>query len=310
MESITERAFPRAGLLGNPSDGYGGRVIAFTFEDFSARVTVARAPALELQQGPGSELLGAALEVLRTHLRAADAVEPDAPAVRIAFESDIPRQAGLAGSSAIVIAALRALCRWWRVTLDPAELAELALRAETDLLGIAAGPQDRVVQSYEGLLDMDFSPPRSASKYRRLDPALLPPLFVAWDPHPGESSGIAHDDVRARFERGDPDVRRAMEIFPRLAAEGARCLLQGDPARLRELVDANYDTRASIWRLREVDRDMVAIGRAAGAGVKFCGSGGAVLGVLHDELQWPEVSAAYRRRGFPSLRPRVSRPRA
>ena len=96
------------------------------------------------------------LEVLRSHLSAA------APALRISFESDIPLQVGLAGSSAIVVAALRVLCRWWRVELPPDELAELALRAESELLGIAAGPQDRVVQSYQGLLDMDFAPPRSA----------------------------------------------------------------------------------------------------------------------------------------------------
>ena len=61
------------------------------------------------------------------------------------WRTSIPRGVGLGGSSAIVIAVLRALCALHGTELDPARMAELALAIETEDLAIAAGPQDRVV---------------------------------------------------------------------------------------------------------------------------------------------------------------------
>ena len=40
MEVIKRRAYARAGLMGNPSDGYGGRTISFTIPDFFAEVVL------------------------------------------------------------------------------------------------------------------------------------------------------------------------------------------------------------------------------------------------------------------------------
>ena len=66
--------------------------------------------------------------------------------VDVRWTSDIPRSVGLAGSSAIVVATLRALARPGDPAPDPLELAKLALLVEQDL-GIVAGLQDRAVQA-------------------------------------------------------------------------------------------------------------------------------------------------------------------
>jgi glucuronokinase len=129
---------------------------------------------------------------------------------------------------------------------------------------------------------------------------------VAWDPEPGVPSGVAHADVRARWLRGDPDVRAAMAVFPRLAEEGLACLERRDVAGLMRLVDRNFETRASIWPIRPRDTEMVRIGRAHGAAVKFCGSGGAVLGVVRAAAEYPAIAAAYAEAGFPTLVPRIA----
>ena len=68
-------------------------------------------------------------------------------------------------------------------------------------------------------------------------------------------------------------------------------------------VDENFDTRASIWTLGQRDRELVAIGRGAGAAVKFAGSGGAVIGVLDDEAAFELVASAYREAGYAAIRP-------
>jgi len=137
------------GLLGNPSDGYGGRAIAFPFFDFGARVRLEPADHFAIVPGPSDALdfdsLREAATALRRRgcyggvrllraavLRFAEAspalreIADDDPRLRfrLRYESDIPRQVGLAGSSAIVVAALRALCDWFAVQMAPAAIAD------------------------------------------------------------------------------------------------------------------------------------------------------------------------------------------
>jgi len=298
LQPTSVRIHARAGLLGNPSDVYGGKALAVCLADWSAVVHLEPSDGLHFDAAPdGRKLLEAALGRL-----------PELPHRRLAlsFESDIPRQVGLAGSSAIVVGALRALCQGFGLELHPAELAERALAAETEDLGIVAGPMDRVIQAYGGLVAMDFRGPRGPDSYRRLDPQLLPPLFVAWDPESGEVSGVPHAAVRERWERGEPAVREAMAIFPKLVDEGVACLERGDLDGFRHCVDRNFDTRAAIWPLRERDVEMVRVGRERGAAVKFCGSGGAVVGVLRSPDAYPPLARAYAAAGFRSLVPTVA----
>ena len=46
---ITTKAYPRAALIGNPSDGYFGKTIAFTFSNFSATVVLYESPELVIE---------------------------------------------------------------------------------------------------------------------------------------------------------------------------------------------------------------------------------------------------------------------
>ena len=114
----------------------------------------------------------------------------------------------------------------------------------------------------------------------RLDPALLPTTYVAWRDGVGESSGVIHSDVRARFEAGHLDVVTAMNRFAKLATEGRDALVAGDVRGLMAAVDDNFDNRARIWPIAPDDANMVKLGRSLGAAVKQAGSGGAVVGVL------------------------------
>src|SRR5207248_8262986 len=75
----------------------------------------------------------------------------------VRYHSDIPRQVGLAGSSAIIVATLRCLMDFYEVPIPLEVQPSLALSVETEELGITAGLQDRVVQVYEGLDYLDLS---------------------------------------------------------------------------------------------------------------------------------------------------------
>ena len=163
-----------------------------------------------------------------------------APACALRVRTTIPRQLGLAGSSAIVIATLRALAAATRTQLPPRTLAAEALAAETEELGIAAGPQDRLVQAFEGLLYMDFG----AGDVERLPVEALPRLFVAHVDGTGAPSGGVHGALRRRFAAGDPHVVDTMRRLADLTAEARRALTAGAKPRRSRSWSASRSTCA------------------------------------------------------------------
>ena len=337
MEPVSALARPRLGLLGNPSDGYGGRVLATTFDDFRVRVrigmekrepapTTANALTVDRRAGPRGQLdsllardgyapggvrlmAAAALEFddwRAVEERFMEAVTFGAQSrFRIEFESDVPRQVGLAGSSAIVIATLRALARYHGLEMPAEDLANRALRAETERLGISAGPQDRVVQAHEGLLAMDFGP-KAGARVRRLDAGGLPPLFLVWDRIPGTSSGVAHHDLRARFERGEAQVHQVLDEFASLADAGRLALEGRDHDSLAQLFRESLALRRRIFQLSPADLKKISVAEAEHVAVKLPGSGGALIGIARDRPHAAHLRKVFEAAGFAFLLPQLT----
>jgi glucuronokinase len=274
-------AFARAALAGNPSDGYGGAVLAVTLDGHAARAVVNPAPVGQARTTPPSKLVTAT--VRRFARRCPEAADSD-----VRWGTSIPRAVGLGGSSAIVIATLRALCQCYSFTLSRSDMASLALSVETEDLGIAAGLQDRVAQAYEGLTFMDFA----AGRYERLDPGLLPPLVIAWRAHAAQDSGRVHGDLRIRFAQGESRVRDAMTELARLAGAARSALLNGDLAGFADCVDASFEARARMLVLDPSHVEMVEVARRAGASANYTGSGGAIVCVCRDDTRREAVAAA------------------
>lgn len=323
-------AYARVGLLGNPSDGYGGKAIAMSLENFRAEASIAPAERFEIFAGAtdqlvfpsvrhaaeayerhgcddGLRLVRAAVRRFFLHADLAGPAEIPGDDRRLRFsiryQTDIPRQVGLSGSSAIVIAVMRALMSWFEHEIEAAELAELALAAEVEDLGLAGGAMDRVIQAYGGVVVMDLREPRSAASYRRLEPDLLPALFVAFNPRGGEPSSRAHGELRARWERGDPRLREVMQELRELADAGVEALEAGDADAFRALIDRNFDMRSSFFPISEADRRMVAIARSMGAAAKLSGSGGAVVGLPREASEMQRLRELYEAEGFRMVRP-------
>ena len=319
---IQVRVPARVGLLGNPSDGFGGRVIAATIGDLAATVTAepcdrwsfvaadrtwdaadlaaVRAGIDSGDLDEGLELMAAAVALL-----SAEGVEPTP--CRVSFGTTIPRQVGLSGSSAIVVGVIRSVASVSGHELAPVDVARIALAAEVDGLGWAAGPQDRVVQSLGGLLDMRFDEPWDATRYERLDPAGLPPLVVAWDVRSGVPSGTIHAPVRERWEAGDAEVVAAIDRFAELAGEGRAALDAGSAASTwPALADEAFDLRSRFWSIDERDRAMVATVRAVGGGAALAGSGGAIVGHFDDPDLVPVASAALAELGVTAITPSIA----
>jgi galactokinase/mevalonate kinase-like predicted kinase len=275
----------RAALLGNPSDGYGGAVVGFAFQDFQASVSV----------GATDDAHPDALPLLR-----AAAVRAGAEGAGLRMRTTIPREVGLGGSSAIVIAALRAL----GAEGAPDDLARQALAVEVEDLGIAAGLQDRLVQARGGVLLMDFG----AGTVEPLDRDLLPPLYVGWREDASEASGVFHSGLRARFDRGEPAVVAAMAELGEVARSGAAALRAGEYERLAALVDRSFDLRAEIADLDDRHVRMIELARGAGASANYAGSGGAIAGTLPHRDAFDDVRRALATDGCWAIRPTLDHP--
>ncbi len=306
MPALTESAQARIGLLGNPSDIYAGRGLGFAVAELGVTVTLRDTARTELPNA----LFEAGWQLLRDLLETRG-IDPNGRPFALEFTSSVPFQGGLSGSSALLVAALRGWTRWFGLPLPPTAIAELAFRAENDVLGIRAGPLDRLVQAHGGLLVMDFAEPFRAESIQRLDPALLPPLLLALHGTPGENSGDVHAPVYERWQQGDAAVQEVMRELADNAMRGRDALVAGDRDAFRRCIDHNFDLRARVFPIAPADRELVELGRGLGAGCKFPGSGGAVLMTCRDEDHRGELEAACHARGHDTLRPTVQpeRPR-
>jgi glucuronokinase len=328
---IETYAYARAGLLGNPSDGYFGKTIAYLVRDFRARVLLYPSARLEIRASKADMPVFESLEDLHAStrwrgyyggirilqaliVRFADycldhGIELPNRNFTIEYESTIPLRLGMGGSSAIIIAALRALCQYYGVEIPLPVQAKLALETETKELGVAAGPQDRVIQVYEGLVYMDFQrdlmTSRGYGEYERLDPALLGNIYVAYRTSLSEGTEVFHNSVRERWNSGEAAVRDAMEEWAGYAEQGRRALLAGDRDALGKLIDANFDLRAKIYNVGKGNVEMIEAARSVGATSNFSGSGGAVTGTYRDETMFRELESTYAPLGIRVIRPKV-----
>lgn len=290
MAEVHAFAHARAALVGNPSDGYRGATLATVIRDFAAEATVRDASVDDL---PDIDLVEATVRRFRRFAILRGHTDTDRP-VAITVSSTIPERVGLAGSSAIVVAVLRGLSELFEVPIPRQELPSLALAVEVEELGIMAGLQDRVAQVYDTLVLMDFARedqrPANQGAYEALDPALLPPLYVAWRPDAAEPSQIVHGDLHARFERGELRVHIAMAELRELSLTARAALREGDLEQFGRLVDRTANIRSGVLDLKPEHWRMVELARACGATANYTGSGGAIVGTHTG----PEMFAAVR----------------
>jgi glucuronokinase len=131
-------------------------------------------------------------------------------------------------------------------------------------------------QAHEGLVFMDFAGARP--RVERLDPALLPPLYLAWRADAAETSHAVHGGLRDRA--AEPRVRAGMARLAGHARAACEALRDGDHAAFAQALDASFDERAALLELDPRHVALVRAARAAGASANYAGSGGAIVGTL------------------------------
>ena len=328
---VSTKAYARAGLVGNPSDGYFGKTISFIIRNYCAEVTLFETPELTIEPNERDHSVFGSIDALARDVRQFGyyggirllkasvkrfyeyCTKHDLPLhgrnFTLRYSSNIPPQVGMAGSSAIITACWRALIEFYGVEIPKHILPSLVLSVENDELKIPAGLQDRVIQGYEGVVFMDFNR-ASVEKlghgiYEELDPALLPNVYIAYTTKLSEGTEVFHNDIRGRWNRNERDVVSAMYQWANLAQRVRDMLLAGRGREIGPLLNENFDLRRRLYQISQGNIDMVEAARDCGASAKFTGSGGAIVGTYEDDTMFEKLKAALEPMSVIVIKPQI-----
>jgi glucuronokinase len=328
---IRTKSYPRAALLGNPSDGYFGKTIAFLFRNFSAEVILYETPEIEILPADydsnvfdsiselsddvelygyygGIRLLKAAVKRFNDYCKTEN-IQLHEHNFTLRYSSNIPYRLGLAGSSAIITACFRALMEFYQVEIPLHFMANLVLSVETEELGIGAGLQDRVAQAYEVPIFMDFDQEIMESRnygiYEPVERKYLQNLYIAYQNDLSEGSEVVHNDFRERYNFGVPEVVEAIKGWAEITIQGKKALESGDRDRLNQLINQNFDLRRSVMNISHKNIEMVELARSEGASAKFTGSGGAIIGTYEDVKMYENLKKALAKKNITIIKPEI-----
>lgn len=287
--NVVETSAPgRAGIVGNPSDMYGGSMLSAATHE-RARCRVEPAESLTLTVGgemaaPRSPLdlqpRGDRVDIARAALRALG-IDPATERFRLEAETDVPMSAGLAGSTALLTAIVGALEEARGHTHHRHAMVELVRGIERNEMGVLCGFQDAAMAVFGGLRFMDL---RGRDELRQGpdEPYVVAePLSVTEFPflcaHTGvqRHSGHVHKSMRERWEEGEPAVVQGYLRIQRLAALGKRALLDRDWPRLADLMTENHQIQRDLGGSGTSNEQLIAAALDGGAlAAKLAGAGG------------------------------------
>lgn len=302
----------RAGIIGNPTDMYGGSVLSCSVE-MRARVEITPADTLTLVTN-GQECHITSRDDLRPRRdlfdlsRAIlDYMRLPRLACRVEYESEIPLRSGLAGSTALVVALLKGLLAWQDKFPNSYRLAEMARYIELNHLKVVCGYQDAYMCTFGGLNYMDF---RGKQFYREAEAELfatIEPLAPYVEQLPlvlgftgvRHSSGAVHKPIRERWLEGEPDVVAGYERITEIARMGKKAILLEDWPLLGALMNENHAIQRDLGGSGESNERLITAALEAGAlGAKLAGAGdGGTIIALWPEDDWSALEEVLRRAG-------------
>ncbi|VAI54146.1 unnamed protein product [Triticum turgidum subsp. durum] len=318
---MERRAYARVGLLGNPSDVYGGRAVSFAVAGLWATVRLRPSDQLLVQPHPRHDLVAfPSLHALRWIAWTAAGTTA---ACGCCWRS--------AGSSTTTASTTESP---WRTRTSPCHTTPtFPARQGSPAPAPSSAPRSAAswISTASGTRSGSRSGPTSSSTPRRssaLSPGfrtasrrstaalftwiLARSIWISWAMEctrrltlicsPLCISSTPNSSVRQRWLDGDEFIISSMKEVAQLAYDGHNVLLQKNYTELARLMNRNFDLRRQMFgddALGEVNIKMVEVARSVGAASKFTGSGGAVVALCPDgDAQAELLKAACQQAGF------------
>ena len=283
----------RCGLVGNPTDMYGGSVLSLSTRE-RASCTLTDAAEMTITVSGQTQTLHTAddltlrpgdyLNVARAALSALEVDPETAAPFHLSASTEIPMQAGLAGSTAMLACLTGCLLAHLGLRLNLYETAELVRQMEYDVLGIVCGFQDAYMAVFGGLNFLDFTGRNSTAAFEPATPfGTVEPLapyvgdlpFVLAHTGVRHHSGSVHASPRERWLAGDPAAVDGYAEIAALARTAKRALLSGDCDALAALMTRNHVLVRALGGSGDANESLIAAALSGGAsGAKLAGAGG------------------------------------
>lgn len=294
---------------------YGGSVISCSTQE-RAYVSIEPHPSLLLESDTGRveirtrsdlQLKGDHCDILRSVIAHQRYFRLKA---HLNCWTELPFASGLSGSTAMVVAALKAVTTFQSIAYARHHFAELARSIELNYMGVICGYQDQYMATFGGINYMDF---RDKEFYREVlsEPfatveSLAPHVdelpFILANTGVAHHSGAVHKPIRERWLEGDREVVDAYVRIGKLAREGKKALLARDWKLLGDLMNENHDEQRRLGGSGPENERLIQAALDAGAyGAKLAGAGqGGTIIALHPDLDSlvPALTAAGTRRFF------------
>ncbi len=286
----------RAGIIGNPTDMYGGSVVSCsTVERANVWLVESEEMIFDIE---GKELViknKKDLGVDRTPFDIAKAAveffQLEEGKFKLICRTDIPKQAGLSGSTALIVAIMNALLAFKGESHNKYRLAEMARHIELNFMKVVCGYQDAYMCTFGGLNYMDFRAKEFYRRWAREPYATVEPLAGYVDEFPfvvahtgiEHFSGSVHKPIRDRWLEGEREVVQGYLRMAHLARLGKKALLGKDWEVLGELMNENHEIQGIFGGSGEKNDELIAIALRCGAyGAKLAGGGkGGTIIALH-----------------------------
>jgi len=291
----------RCGIVGNPSDIYGGVVLACSLPARATCRLTLDVPN-ELPEDP-------------TLWNAVTARFP-LDRVKVEWSTDVPRSSGLAGSTALLAATLACVLAARDETPKLAtarqlkQFAELVRDIERHEANVQCGYQDAYMVVHGGLQRMEFSGkhPERAGPLATLASLQLPLPFLLVTTGVERLSGSVHGPVIERWLKNEPEVRTAIRKVARLGMAGCAALIKGQLDGVADAMNQNQRLVAGLGGSGEAIDKLIEDCRESGAlGAKLAGAGlgGTVIALTEtpDELEAKLSEKGYSQFMRPSIEP-------
>ncbi|HCK09863.1 hypothetical protein MK139_15380 [bacterium] len=290
----------RAGIIGNPTDMYGGSVISCSTQE---RAAVLIEPSDDLSFHLSSDtfivrspddlkLDGGYFDVAKS---ICDFLDLSDRKFSLRWGCNVPFSAGLSSSSAVMVSMLSAILAFFDRDEHLYSRAEMARHIELHYL-VLCGYQDAYMCAFGGVNYMDFRRKQfyrsfGDEPYTTMEP-LAPylndfPFILA---HTGvkRSSGTIHKPIRERWLEGDREVLRSYNRIAHLARMGKRAMLAGDWEELGELMMENHSIQKELGGSSPENDSLIKAaieGGAMGAKLAGAGGGGTIIALATDPEQ-------------------------
>jgi galactokinase/mevalonate kinase-like predicted kinase len=221
----------RCGIIGNPSDIYGGKVLSCSLP-LRNSVTIQTGETAEPNLPDDLRLWNAALAELPLNV----------PVKSVEYHSEVPKSSGLAGSTALLSALVAAIRCLRSESFHPSpELAEQVRYIERHHAEVMCGYQDAYMTVHGGLQLMNFAGkhPVQPGPAASLQPikAELPFLIITTGVE--RLSGSVHGPMSERWLEGENAVVEGITAISALAEAGLPGLLAENWTELAKVMTEN-----------------------------------------------------------------------